>query len=162
MWWRVSVFGYHMFVVYFLVKGHAGYVLPRFENKLYLEILQGGHFGYSDLGVDNHFANSISEYKRYGAFDKEQLIRHFTVQAFGICELLTLSLKDLLKMKFEFPKIFEDLFRDVHKRLTRELSVKVENIRLGEALRLENTEVKHNSVQTKVTMNLLSGMSRLL
>ena len=30
--------GEEILEIYFLVKGAAGYVLPRFENKIYLEI----------------------------------------------------------------------------------------------------------------------------
>ena len=38
--------------VFFLVKGAAGYVLPRFNNKAYLMIEEGEHFGHVDIGKD--------------------------------------------------------------------------------------------------------------
>ena len=39
-----------MAVVYFLVKGEAGYVIPRFNNFCYIEIYEGDTFGHVDLG----------------------------------------------------------------------------------------------------------------
>ena len=100
--------------MYFLVAGDAGCVLPRFENKIYLDIKQGQHFGHVDLGEDKKFVGTFDpNKKRKGHFTKELLIRRFTVQSFGVCELLALSIKDLLKMKFEFPKLFDELFSDV-------------------------------------------------
>ena len=41
--------------VYFLVKGAAGYVLPRYDNKVYLIIEPGEHFGHVDLSDDASF-----------------------------------------------------------------------------------------------------------
>ena len=35
--------------MYFLCKGKVGFCLPRFGNKDYLTIEQGGHFGHVDL-----------------------------------------------------------------------------------------------------------------
>ena len=39
-------------IVYFLVKGVAGYVLPRFDNIVYIKIEEGDHFGHVDLIFD--------------------------------------------------------------------------------------------------------------
>lgn len=39
-----------MHIVFFLVKGSAGYVIPRYDNLAYLEIKQGNHFGETDIG----------------------------------------------------------------------------------------------------------------
>ena len=41
-----------LFVVFFLVKGACGYVLPRYENKAYLQIQEGKHFGHVELAAD--------------------------------------------------------------------------------------------------------------
>ncbi len=35
--------------IYFLIEGVAGYVLPRFENTVYIKIEAGDHFGHVDL-----------------------------------------------------------------------------------------------------------------
>ena len=36
-----------------MVKGTAGYVLPRFNNKAYLLIEAGQHFGHIDLACND-------------------------------------------------------------------------------------------------------------
>ena len=41
--------GEQIIEIYFLSKGLAGFCLPNFGNKVYLEIEQGGHFGHVDL-----------------------------------------------------------------------------------------------------------------
>jgi hypothetical protein len=38
--------------VYFMVKGVAGYVLPRFDNTVYIRIEDGDHFGHVDFALD--------------------------------------------------------------------------------------------------------------
>lgn len=38
-----------IFIVYFLVDGVAGYVLPRYNNAVYIEIEKGDHFGLFDF-----------------------------------------------------------------------------------------------------------------
>ena len=53
------------------------------------------------------------------------MIRRFTVLAFGNCEVLALPIKDLLKMKLEFPKIFSILFKNVRQLLHKELALKL-------------------------------------
>lgn len=65
------------------------------------------------------------------------MVRRFTVQAFCICEVLALSVKDLLKMKLEFPKIFASLFKNVRSRLHKELALKIEIIKKHEETKVE-------------------------
>ena len=36
--------------IYFLVKGDASYVLPRFDNDPYMDVKTGEHFGHIELG----------------------------------------------------------------------------------------------------------------
>lgn len=52
------------------------------------------------------------------------LIRRFTVQSFYLCDVLALSIADLLNMRLEFEKIFKELFRTAKVRLRRELDRK--------------------------------------
>lgn len=33
--------------IYFLKKGPAGYVLPRYKNVMYIKLMQGQYFGIS-------------------------------------------------------------------------------------------------------------------
>ena len=42
--------------MYFLVKGAAGYVLPRYNNKPYQIIEEGEYFGHVEL-VSDQFLN---------------------------------------------------------------------------------------------------------
>ena len=35
--------------IFFLSKGNAGYVLPKYENTIYIKIEEGDHFGIIDL-----------------------------------------------------------------------------------------------------------------
>jgi len=59
-------------------------------------------------------------------------IRRFTTQAFENCELLGFTLADLLKMKYEFPKFFKELFDGARDRLRKDLVLKFEVIKLSE------------------------------
>lgn len=95
-----------MSLVYFLVAGSAGYVLPRFNNKVYFNIVIGDHFGHVDLGHDrDYFKAQKKGMQKKKRKHKVQLIRKFTVQAQENCDLLTLTLEDLDKMNSEFPDI---------------------------------------------------------
>ncbi len=101
-----------------MVKGNAAFVLPRFNNKVYFEIKQGETFGQSDFGYEKDFIDPSKNARRV-VFEKDVVLRHFTVQAFGICELLAMSIKDLLKIKLEFPKVFSDLFHNCRQQLNQ-------------------------------------------
>ncbi len=37
------------------------------------------------------------------------MLRRFTVQAIENCDLLSLSLTDLIQMKLEFPQVFQEI-----------------------------------------------------
>ena len=64
--------------IYFLKKGPAGYVLPRFNNQIYIKLLQGQHFGISCIvgsfieSGNFHIDNWIQR--------RDLLRRQFTVQ----------------------------------------------------------------------------------
>jgi hypothetical protein len=57
------------------------------------------------------------------------LIRRFTVQAFESVDLLVIPINDLLKMKLEFPKYFNEMFRGTKEKLRRDLIQKIEIIK---------------------------------
>ena len=42
----VGSYQIHLFVVFFLVKGKAALVLPRFNNAHFAEVEEGEHFGH--------------------------------------------------------------------------------------------------------------------
>lgn len=44
--------------IYFLVKGAAGFVLPRYNNRIYKQVLPGQHFGHSELVTDKDFIDA--------------------------------------------------------------------------------------------------------
>ena len=73
--------------IYFLSKGEAAFVLPKYEDLAYVLIEEGDAFGMIDLVVEGDRRNSSET-------DKE-LRRKFSVQAFDYCELLCLSLEHL-------------------------------------------------------------------
>jgi hypothetical protein len=75
--------------VWFLVNGIAGFVLPRFDNTVYIRIESGDHFGYTDIILDSLSDSSASA----GQIPEKQIkskdfIRRFTVQALIDCDLL--------------------------------------------------------------------------
>ena len=145
---RVSYFKHKFNLVYFLVKGHVCYVLPRFDNANYLDIVPGQTFGHTDLGFDRMFTEKEKLETRVTLFDREQC-RLFTVQAFGNCDLLTLSMRDLLKMKLEFPRMFDLLFENIRKKLEEEIILKDQTVLDLEHAIDENAK-KMKKVQNKI------------
>lgn len=100
---RVSIYKCDHFLVYFIIKGSAGYVLPRLENKCFLKITPNSHFGHSELANESSFTDMDSVVTRIVEKNISNLSRQLTIMALGLCELFTLNVKDLLKMKLEFP-----------------------------------------------------------
>ena len=71
-----------IFVVYFLISGSAGYVLPRFNNTIYIKIEEGDHFGFSEILLDEDGGLSggeenSSSYKR--SLKSMDFIRRFNI-----------------------------------------------------------------------------------
>lgn len=84
--------------------------MPRFFNKSYFTIQEGEHFGHTDLSQDANFVDVTKSDKEILNLEKDRHIRRFTTLAMVNCDLLSISLRDLLKMKLEFPKVFAELF----------------------------------------------------
>jgi Ion channel len=147
--------------IYFLIKGTAAYVLPRFDNRAYQNIKTGEHFGHTDLGQDRNFIMQSKNDKRVASFDKDQLIRRFTVLANVNCDLLTLSIRDLLKMKLEFPKIFADLFKGIRKTLNTELGKKIAIIKEHEETKISKKGMS-NKMRSRFAIMLLGGIQQKL
>jgi len=51
-------------IVFFLEEGVAGYVLPRFDNMIYIKIDKGDHFGHIDLVYDPEILNIQTNIKK--------------------------------------------------------------------------------------------------
>lgn len=132
-----------------MVKGSAGYVLPRFNDKVYFFIEEGTHFGHLDLAGDRYFVeDDMGNYTRKAILEAEH-IRRFTVQAFDNCELLGLTLSDLLKMKYEFPKFFKELFDGSRDKLRKDLVLKFEVIKLSEISSIQQPRNKSEEIKSK-------------
>jgi CRP-like cAMP-binding protein len=102
------------------VKGSCGFVLIRFENEIYKLVKQGETFGHIELAGDKKFVAEDSNFMRRSQTTVD-LIRRFTVQAFESIDLLVIPISDLLKMKLEFPKYFNELFKNSMEKLRKDL-----------------------------------------
>ena len=105
--------------IFFLKKGHAGYVLQFIRNIVYIELHQGDDFGQIDImqcGIQHSM--TIVEILNHN----ELLTRHFTVQALCNTEVLALSVKDLHKMSQIFVDAFQSIFADGEVLLRRTLN----------------------------------------
>jgi hypothetical protein len=104
--------------VCFLVKGLAGFVLPRFDNTVYIKIETGDHFGHSDIIIEELSGSAMLSINiPEKPLKSKDYIRRFTTQALIDSEILQLSLEDIERMKFEFPDAFIDLFADNNRLL---------------------------------------------
>jgi len=102
-------------------------VLPRYNNKIYLMLEHGEHFGHIDIAVEQ---NMMALDMRFTAraLKARNLVRRFTVQAIEGCDMFTLGIDDLEKLKHEFSEMYEELFRGANDRLKCELLLKLEII----------------------------------
>lgn len=69
---------------------------------------------------------------------------------FSKSELLAMTVKDLLKMKLEFPYAFNELFTGVKERLNRELLIKLELIRRAELREMQQQVDKGEGFNNKI------------
>lgn len=79
-----------IYLVYFLLDGVAGYVLPKFDNLVYIKIEKGDHFGLIDLVYDKRMLEEEKEEQGMKP-QKSNMHRQFTVMALMNCEVLMLS-----------------------------------------------------------------------
>ena len=56
---KVGYFNNKLILVYFMVKGVAGYVLPRFDNTVYIRIEDGDLFGHVDFALDQEMQDIV-------------------------------------------------------------------------------------------------------
>lgn len=90
-------------------------MLPRFENKAYVMIESGEHFGHVDFAVTDDMLNhDLAMVKR---FRRKHMVRRFTVRALQNCEMFILTIEELEKMKMEFPELYVELFTGAYERL---------------------------------------------
>lgn len=99
--------------MYFLVSGNAKFVLPRFENKPYIALNPGNHFGLIDIvGSSQKYNFDLNDWYD----NKHHLFRQFSCRAFQDCQVFFLTIEDLNKMKGEFMKEFKLIYNSIAKR----------------------------------------------
>jgi len=80
---------------------------------------------------------------------KHNFKSYFEVKALDNCDLMTLSIKDLDKMKFEFPDVYFELVEDANQRLEENLQKMDEEVE-----RIEIEKAKKNSALQSHISNL--------
>ena len=112
--------------IYFLNKGLAGFVLPRYKNSIYILIEKGDHFGIIDLVPVREIKGKLV------VSSEKKLKRSFTVQALEKTELLALRIEDLNKIQVEFADVFQELFLGAFYRLKRAIKQKKKVVKIAE------------------------------
>lgn len=94
--------------IYFLIKGQASFVIPRYENTRYIHLNVGHHFGIIDIiGCQQMKDFDIDDWIK-----KRNLIqRQFTIMSNdNPVEVLLLDVIDFHKMRQEFYDCYEEIF----------------------------------------------------
>lgn len=99
--------------IYFLKSGNCSFVLPKHDNFRYIDISPGVSFGMHDiLGYTlQHPENQIEDL----FYQRDKIKRMFTIQAVENCYILTLSIRDLIRMQEEFNGSFLDIYYESQK-----------------------------------------------
>lgn len=97
---------YLISLVFFLANGEAAFVLPHYNNTVYISIGMGDNFGHLD--IQGSIGANVMSFK----LKDLDLSFKFTVQALLNCDLLALSIEDMDSMKLEFPNVYIDLFKN--------------------------------------------------
>jgi CRP-like cAMP-binding protein len=98
--------GEHINFIYFIIKGEAGFVLPRYDNAIYILIGQGDHFGQIDMLPYKEQNGKLVRVTEKN-FEKK---RQFTVQALSFVELMCLKIEDLSRIELEFQENYAEFF----------------------------------------------------
>ena len=86
--------------VYFLISGKAAYAIEGEKAIIYISIKPGDKFGFIDLvSSDTH--------------EKGKIIREFSVLAVDACEVVKLSVQDLISIKDRYPQVYNQMFQDM-------------------------------------------------
>lgn len=130
--------------MYFIVNGEVSYVLPRYNHAIYITSEKGSHFAHEDIlgsrkleeSLDASQAPTVQYFSRTQTKqqqksqekEKSKLYRKFTVLVGRHCELISLNIVDLEKMRFEFTEVYAELHKDAKARLKHNLKAKKEQI----------------------------------
>jgi hypothetical protein len=145
--------------VYFLMQGECDYVLPKFQNRSFLKIIEHSYFGtvdfmaaliakasehIQDCGVMSVFGREFHQnhsHKHASDGDQDEstlfdgLRRKFTVKAGdnNLISLLTLSKDDIIRMKLEFSKEFVEFFQTSLDQLEKTLQLRLSTMEYCQA-----------------------------
>jgi len=98
------------------------------NNVVYVEIMEGDDFGQADIiGCALENDQDIEAVLKV----TELLVRQFTVQALVDCELFTLNISCLGRMRQEFIEAFLQIFNRGEERLRRIMQQKLRAIKRG-------------------------------
>lgn len=93
---------------------------------MYVKFELGCTFGLIDIiGSVMKYGIEFDEWMQY----PEKMKRQFTVRSQTNCELLTISVKDLERMKYEFIQEYDALFDNKVIRLNNILKIKIKTIK---------------------------------
>ena len=76
--------------------------------------------------TDDMLNHDLAMVKR---FRRKNMVRRFTVRAIKNCEMFSLTIEELEKMKMEFPELYVEMFTGAYERLKRELLLKLDTIK---------------------------------
>lgn len=127
-------------LVFFMVEGSAAYVLPRYNNKIYVMLERGEYFGHVDMAIEQ---DMLALDVRFTTRDlkNHNMVRRFTVQAIENCDMFILRIDDVEKLKVEFPEIYKEIFQGANDRLKIELLLKLEVINKCEQAAQKNLDI---------------------
>ena len=107
--------------VYFLMSGHASYVLPIFDNVPYINIEVGNHFLVADIvGSMNILGVTNDEWFQ----NKNSMLCQFTTQAKEDIEIQIFKLEDIQKMQCDFLECYDSLFKDALQNFKKQCQIK--------------------------------------
>lgn len=87
-----------------------------------------------------HFSSPITLTQHNQQKEKNKLLRQFTVMAYKNCDLLSLSVADVDKMRIEFQEVYMELFKHAKQSLRHNKEKKQEQIDLEIKTKEENTK----------------------
>lgn len=139
--------------IYFFKDGEVGYVLPRHQNFVYLELEKGVMFGVSCI-VASFIDDGIIKFDIDDWITRtDKLKRMFSIRCQADSQFLTFAIKDFNFLKNDFYEIYTQIFQNSLRDLRKVNKIKVKaikkcnkNIRRADIMRLTR-RIKLNDLQ---------------
>ena len=96
--------------IYFLEKGQAAYVLPRYQNAPFVRIRASETFGLIDIMFRKMEILAISDEDEQLLQEQRPMIHKFTCQTTDNSIILQFSIYDLKRMELEYRDVYDELF----------------------------------------------------